>query len=77
MKEFDELYCDHCMCQDDSCRMIENARTWIKIHADLIEKSFFPQQPIGKNKYFEDWAKDYPGAFRPFMIAWCDEFGGI
>ncbi|MFA5378287.1 MAG: hypothetical protein WC455_21210 [Dehalococcoidia bacterium] len=26
---------------------------------------------------FEDVAKEYPGAFRPFMIAWCDEFGGI
>ncbi len=67
MKELDELYCDHCMCREwEACRLIEAARTWIKIHATLIGARFF-----------EDVAKDYPGAFQPFMIAWCDEFGGI
>ncbi len=66
MKELDELYCDHCMCRDDPCRLIENARTWIKIHADRICARFF-----------EDVAEEYPGAFRPFMMAWCEEFGGI
>jgi len=62
MKEFDEAYCDTCMCQDAACDLIENARTWIKIHTDLIGKRFF-----------EDVAKDYPGAFRPFMMAWCED----
>lgn len=66
MKEFAEYYCDRCMCQDVTCSLIENARTWIRSHADLIGKRFF-----------EDVAKDYPGPFLPFMNAWCDEFGGI
>lgn len=66
MDELDKYYCDHCMCNDDPCRLIENARTWIRSHNDLIGKRFF-----------EDVAKEYPGASRPFMIAWCDEFGGI
>jgi len=63
MKDFDEAYCDNCMCKDDPCRLIENARTWIKTH------------DTGK-RLFEDVANDYLGAFRPFMMAWCDEFGG-
>ena len=65
MKEFSEAYCDHCMCREwASCGLIESARVWIKTH-------------ITEGRFFEDVAKDYPGAFRPFMIAWCDEFGGI
>ena len=69
MKEFAEYYCDHCMCQlfePMTCGLVENARTWIKTHADLIG-----------SRFFEDVANDYPGPFRPFMMAWCDEFGGI
>jgi hypothetical protein len=67
MKEFAEYYCDRCMCREwQSCRLIANARTWIKTHADQIGPRFF-----------EDVVEEYPGAFRPFMVAWCDEFGGI
>jgi len=65
MKEFDEMDCNGCMC-NDPCRLIEQARTWIKTHAGTIT-----------GRLFEDVAEEYPGAFRPFMMAWCDEFGGI
>jgi hypothetical protein len=34
-----------------------------------------------KGRFFEEVADDYekirPGHFRPFMLAWCDENGGI
>ena len=66
MKEFDEYYCDRCMCQDVTCRMIEAARTWIRTHSESIG-----------SRFFEAVAEEYPGPFRPFMMAWCDEFGGI
>jgi hypothetical protein len=66
MKEFAEVYCDRCMCQDAACSLIEQARIWIKSHKSLIGKRFY-----------EDVAEDYPGAPRPFMLAWYDEFGGI
>lgn len=67
MKEFDEMYCDRCMCSDWlTCTQIGAAQIWIKTHSDKIN-----------GRFFEDVAKEYPGASRPFMIAWCDEFGGI
>jgi hypothetical protein len=66
MKEFAEYYCNSCMCQDDSCRLIEQARTWLRSRPLLSKKMLF-----------EEAAEIYPGASRPFMMAWCDEFGGI
>lgn len=66
MKEYDEFYCDRCMCRDETCGLIESARVWIRQN---IEK-------IGK-RFFEDVVDEYPGAPRPFMMAWCEEFGGI
>ena len=69
MKEFAELYCDHCMCQlfePMTCSLVDSARVWIRTHMDRIG-----------SRLFEDVAKEYPGAFRPFMMAWCEEFGGI
>jgi hypothetical protein len=67
MKEFEEAYCDRCMCREwATCARIEIARVWIRTHGSLIG-----------TRFFEDVATDYPGAFRPFMLAWCDEFGGI
>lgn len=66
MKTIAETYCDSCMCQNAACDLIENARIWIRQNADSIN-----------GKLFEDAAKGYPGAFRPFMMAWCDEFGGV
>lgn len=59
MKEFDEIYCDRCMCLDEHCRLIENARVWIRIHA------------IGR-RLFEEVVMEYHGAFRPFMMAWVE-----
>lgn len=64
MKEFDEYYCDRCMCQHKVCGLVENARTWIRQHEI-------------NGRFFEDVVVEYPGAPRPFMLAWCDEFGGI
>jgi hypothetical protein len=66
MKELSDVYCDRCMCQDASCSLIESARIWIKSHESLIGK-----------RLYEDVATEYPGAPRPFMLAWVDEFGGI
>lgn len=66
MKEFEEYYCDRCMCQHKICSLVENARIWIKMHPDVIE-----------TRFFEDVVNEYPGAPRPFMLAWCEEFGGI
>ena len=66
MKEFDEYYCDRCMCKDDPCRLIENARSWLRLRPGIDSKMSF-----------ETAAEIYPGAFRPFMLAWCDEFGGM
>ena len=65
MKAYDEMYCDRCLCSGP-CGLVENARTWIRTHSDLIG-----------DRLFEVVAMEYPGAFRPFMIAWADEFGGI
>lgn len=47
-------------------RAIYKARRWIKLH----------KFDIGK-RFFEDVAEEYPGDYRAFMIAWCDEYGGI
>ena len=65
MKAYDEYYCDRCMCRDP-CGLVEQAKTWIRQRPGISEKMLF-----------ETAAETYPGAFRPFMLAWADEFGGI
>lgn len=67
MKEYDEIFCNQCLCyRGTSCQLLEGARMWILTHAEQIG-----------DRFFEDVAEEYPGAFRPFMMAWCEEFGGI
>lgn len=46
--------------------LVDKARRWIQVN----------RTDIG-NKFFEDVAETYPGDYFHFMLAWCEEMGGI
>ena len=65
--------CDVCLCTEHDikqCESIVQAKSW------LLEN-----QPETVGLMFETVAEMYesvrPNQFRPFMMAWCDMFGGI
>jgi len=64
--------CSDCRCTSsdvDLCEDVRHARRWL-IDSDELEDAVFEDAVV---KY----TSLHPGKFRPFMMAWCDLFGGI
>ena len=65
--------CEDCLCSgeiSEQCPLISKATRWIEANKTEIGDRFF-------EVVAEDYVKIWPGEYRPFMLAWCDLFGGI